>query len=182
MVQPAERGRAQSVIGSLSFGLLRGPPVAPRHEEVVGVPRFWKVLPFLVLALASGLAVGQRASASTRVVIRIPEVLILYLDQKPQAALPIRVEDGAVIPDSVEVRVVANTGWVLWARATPLEGPLTLPPERVSVGGLRLSALPQVLARGRGPFLKRYPLSVELLPGEPTGVYRGTITFNLARP
>jgi len=78
--------------------------------------------------------------------------------------------------------VVANTGWVLWARATPLEGPLTLPPERVSVGGLRLSAPPQVLARGWGPFLKRYPLSVELLPGEPTGVYRGTITFNLARP
>ena len=87
-----------------------------------------------------------------------------------------------MIPDSVEVLVVANTGWALWVRATPLEGPLTLPPERVSVGGLCPSALPRALARGRGPFLKRYPLSVELLPGEPTGVYGGTITFNLARP
>jgi len=87
-----------------------------------------------------------------------------------------------VIPESVEVRVVAKTSWVLWVRASPLEGPLILPPERLSVGDLRLSALPRALARGRGPFAKRYPLSVELRPGEPPGVYRGTITFNLARP
>ncbi len=146
------------------------------------MPRFWKVAVFLASVSAFGLAVGQRAGASTRLVVRVPEVLMLRLEGKPAAALPVRVEGGAVIPDSVEVRVVANTAWKLWVEASPLLGPLELPPDRLRIGDLRLSRLPQVLVQGRGPFVRRYSLSVKLLPGEPTGVYRGTITFNLARP
>jgi len=145
------------------------------------VRKFAKAL-FLIALLGAGLAWARAPAVSTRVVIRIPEILMLYLDQKPGTALPVRVENGVVIPSSVEVRVVANTDWVLWVRASPLTGPLTLPPERLSIGGLRLSSLPKALARGRGPFVRRYALFVELEPGEPTGVYRGVITFNLARP
>lgn len=132
--------------------------------------------------LASGTAWARGALAASQVKIRIPEILVLYLDQKPGTTLSVRVNDGVVVPSSVQVRVVANTDWVLWVQATPLTGPLILPPERLSIGGLRLSSLPQALARGRGPFVRRYALSVELEPGEPPGVYRGTITFNLARP
>ena len=142
---------------------------------------FWKGL-LIAWLLVLGGAWARGAATSTRVVIRVPEVLMLFLNRKPGGALPVRVEHGAAIPSSVEVRVVANTSWVLWVRATPLAGPLTLPPERLSIGGLRLSSLPQVLARGRGAFLRSYPIGVELEPGEPSGVYRGVITFNLARP
>jgi len=145
------------------------------------VRTFWKGILF-VWFLSAGMVSAQVGSATTRVEIRLPEILMLYLDQKPGALLPVRVEDGMVVPSSVEVRVIANTGWVLWVRASPLVGPVTLPPERLSIGGLRLSSLPQALVRGRGPFVRRYALSVELEPGEPPGVYRGTITFNLARP
>jgi len=125
---------------------------------------------------------NAQAYASTTFVIRVPEVLMLYLDGIPRQSLPIRVEDGRVLPPSVEVRVVANTSWVLWVQASALEGPLTLPPERVKIGDLRLSSLPKPLAQGRGPYHRRFPLEVELLPGEPEGIYHGVLTFNLARP
>jgi len=145
------------------------------------VHKLWKGF-VIVCLLASGTVWARGAVAASQVKIRIPEILVLYLDQKPGTTLPVRVNNGAVVPSSVQVRVVANTDWVLWVQASPLTGPVALPPERLSIGDLRLSSLPQALARGRGPFVRRYALSVELEPGEPPGAYRGTITFNLARP
>jgi len=145
------------------------------------VRAFW-VAAFISAIFVIGASGALSPSASTRIVVRIPEVLMLYVNGQAGGELPVRVENGRVIPDRVEVRVVANTAWSLWVRASELRGPITLPPDRLRLGGRRLSLLPQKLVHGRGPARFAWPLAVDLAPGEPKSGYKAVLTFNLARP
>lgn len=138
---------------------------------------------FVFLLLFSFLQIGLSASATFAV--RLPEILILYVNRiqvnELSVQLPVQIDAGKVVPDSIEVWVVANVSWILWAQASEFEGPLVLPPESLCMGEQCLSALPKPLMKGRGVFRKRYPLIVKARPEELQGVYSGVITLNVTR-
>ncbi|WP_457637337.1 hypothetical protein [Oceanithermus sp.] len=135
---------------------------------------FWLLVVMLIAT-----AWGAGNSASTRFVVSVPEVLVLKVNGVAGGKVPVRIEGGQVEPGILHVEVLANTGWRLTVRTTPLEGPVTLPAERLSLAGQRLSRLEQTVRIGRGAASIYLPLSVELLPGEPDGEYRSLLTFEL---
>ena len=136
----------------------------------------------LMAWIALSLLWGSLAWAQTGVAVKIPEILRLYVNGLETAQVPVTVHEGRVTPEALEVVVVANTAWKLVVSATPLVGPTALPPERLWLGGVPLSAAPQVLTTGRGAWRARLPLAVHLTPGDPEGTYRSVITLQLARP
>ena len=109
----------------------------------------------------------------------MPEVLWFKINGEVTTQVPVRVEGGRVSPGRLHVQVFGNTGWRLTVSASPLEGPLTLPPERLRLGGRELSSLEREVLRGKGAQVFDLDLTIQLLPGEPGGVYEGTLTFEL---
>jgi len=133
----------------------------------------------LLVVLVAGMALGAGASATTRIVVKIPEILVLRINGEAGGRVPVKVVHGRPSPESLHIEVIANTGWRLTVRATSLEGPLVLPPWRVRLGEMRLSGLEQTVRVGRGVRVFDLPLAVELFPGEPDGEYRMLLTFEL---
>ncbi len=138
-----------------------------------------KKLFWLLAVLMVATAWGAGNSATTRFVVSIPEILMLRINGSTGGNVPVTVKDGRVEPGVLHVEVVANTGWQLTVRATPLEGPVELPPERLFLDGRKLSLMEQTVRLGRGAEGFDLPLEVELLAGEPTGEYHSLLTFEL---
>ncbi|AEB10904.1 hypothetical protein [Marinithermus hydrothermalis] len=136
----------------------------------------------LIVLITLSLLWGSLAWAQTGVAVKIPEILRLYVNGLETQQVPVTVHEGRVTPEALEILVIANTSWTLVASSTPLVGPTTLPPERLRLGGVPLSAAPRVLTAGRGAWRARLPLTVRLVPGDPEGTYRSVITLQLARP
>ena len=139
--------------------------------------KFWT----LGMALLLGLAWAKGTTATTQFVLRMPEVLILKINGSTDPQVPVRVENGAVSPGVLHVEVLGNTAWRLTVTATPLVGPLTLPPERLVLAGQTLSSLERTVREGAGAARFDLDLAVRLEPGEPEGPYEGLLTFVLYR-
>ena len=140
----------------------------------------WAVSLLICLGFGQTLAVD---SARLPLEVRVPRLMVLYLNARAARELPLEVVAGEVSPREVDVRVAANTDWVLWVECSGLFGAGGwLPPERVRLGGRSLGALPQPLAQGKGSAAWRYRVEVELHPAEREGSYRGVLVFNLAEP
>jgi len=135
---------------------------------------------FLALLLA-GFAAAAGGQTSTRFVVNMPEVLMLRINGQAGGRVPVLVKGGKVVPGSLRVEIVANCGWRLTVRATPLRGALTLPPERLTLAGQPLSEIEQTVREGRGAAAFDLDLKVRLEPGEPAGPYEGLLTFVLYR-
>ena len=138
-----------------------------------------KKLFWLLAVLMVATAWGAGNSATTRFVVSVPEILILKINGVASGDVPVTVKDGKVDPGVLRVEVVANTGWRLTVRATPLEGPVELPPERLLLDGRKLSLMEQTVRLGSGAARFELPLAVELMPGEPDGEYHSLLTFEL---
>ncbi len=134
----------------------------------------WIGLMMFVLGLA-----WAGGNATTNFVVRMPEILWLEINGQKTSQVPVRVENGQVSPGVLHVRVVGNTSWRLTVTATPLTGPLTLPPERLVLAGQTLSALERTVREGVGGARFDLDLGVRLEPGEPAGPYEGLLTFML---
>jgi hypothetical protein len=133
-----------------------------------------------VLVLVLGLA-WAGGPTTTHFVVRMPEILWLEINGRPTEQVPVRVQGGRVSPGVLHVRVVGNTAWRLTVTASPLVGPLTLPPERLLLGGRALSSLERTVRVGQGGERFDLELAVRLEPGEPAGPYEGLLTFVLYR-
>jgi len=136
----------------------------------------WAAVLMLVLRLA-----WAGGNATTNFVVRMPEILWLEINGRQAEQVPVRVEDGRVSPGVLHVRVVGSTAWRLTVTATPLAGPLTLPPERLVLAGQALSSLERTVREGAGGARFDLDLAVRLEPGEPAGPYEGLLTFVLYR-
>ncbi|ADR35702.1 hypothetical protein Ocepr_0240 [Oceanithermus profundus DSM 14977] len=134
-----------------------------------------------IAALTLVLGLAWAGGNTTNFVVRMPEILWLEINGQPTEQVPVRVEDGRVSPGVLHVRVVGNTAWRLTVTATPLAGPLTLPPERLVLAGQTLSSLERTVREGVGSARFDLNLGVRLEPGEPAGPYEGLLTFVLYR-
>ena len=136
---------------------------------------FW----FFLTLLLAGFAAAAGGQTSTRFVVKMPEVLMLRINGQTGGQVPLLVKGGKVAPGSLHVEVVANCGWRLTVRATPLIGPIVLPPERLRLAGRPLAEYEQVVSLGKGPAKLVLPLTVDFEPGEPLGSYKSLLTFEL---
>ena len=137
--------------------------------------QIWTVVLALVLSLAW--ATGN----STQFVVRLPEILWMEINGRKTDQVPIHVSDGKITPEVLRIRVISNTAWRLTVTATPLVGPLTLPPERLVLAGLTLSSLERTVREGMGNARFDLELGVRLEPAEPAGPYEGLLTFVIHR-
>jgi len=94
-----------------------------------------KLFCLFLVSLMACFAAASGNKASTRFVVSIPEVLLLRINGQTGGRVPVSVSDGRVIPGILRIEVLANCGWRLTVRATPLEGPLGLPPRKIAAGG-----------------------------------------------
>ncbi len=141
-----------------------------------------KCIGLFIVLWFTGIATAQSAQATTRFVVSLPEVLMLRINGEASGQVPVQVSGGEAVPRSLHIEVLAIGEWRLTVRATPLVGPIELPPERLRLAGRPLAEYEQVVSLGRGPAVLDLPLTVDLQANDPPGVYKAMLTFEIYRP